>query len=372
MPARVDGSRSKARTAAQNRGEGLLAANMAELALWFGTEEQCERHMLSLRWPRGFECPECGGRSHARVPGRREFRCASCGWQFSATSGTAIAHTHLPLSAWFRAAWLVTRDPRGASAQLVAREMGCSDKAGHAVLGRLRAAMGAEMALCRVGGRWAEVDGADVPCGNDGSAANMAGGGPTDAPVLVAVSAERAALVAVTDQTAGTAEAFCSAHVSRLCEVRTDAHPSLASALAGGWDARAVPSGARGDDPAALPAVHHVISNLKAKLEGTHHGVGAARLQGYCDEFGWAYSHRRGDPFADLLRALARWPHVGVRGAAEAARPRELARPADVADARALEAARKANARGRARLLEGARGRLVGCLAALACAKASP
>ena len=124
--------KSKARTAAQNSGEGMMAANMAELVGRYGTEEACELHMLSLRWPGGFECPKCGCRSYARVSGRREFCCASCRWQFSATSGTAIAHTRLPLAKWFRAAFMVCRDPEGCSAQAVARELGVSDATAHA------------------------------------------------------------------------------------------------------------------------------------------------------------------------------------------------------------------------------------------------
>ena len=130
----MGGKRSKARTAAQNSGDGMMAPNMAELVARWGSEEACEAHMLSLRWPGGFECPRCGRRSFARVSGRREFCCSSCRWQFSATSGTAIAHTRLPLAKWFRAAFMVCSDPRGASAQAVARELGVSDATGDAVV----------------------------------------------------------------------------------------------------------------------------------------------------------------------------------------------------------------------------------------------
>jgi len=314
----MGGTKSKARTAAQNSGEGMMAANMAELVGRYGTEEACELHMLSLRWPGGFECPRCGCRSYARVSGRREFCCASCRWQFSATSGTAIAHTRLPLAKWFRAAFMVCRDPAGCSAQAVARELGVSDATGHAVLGRLRTAMGWAMGLCRVGGDWVELDGTDLACGNDGVACNMAGSGATDAHVMAAVSGTRLALAQASDRTAGSVHAFCAAHVSRGCEVRSDLCTSYAPALAGGWDLRSWGSGGRGDGEGSLPAVHHVFSNLKAKLAATHHGVSAARLQGYLDEFSWKYCHRGSDQLADLLLEVARWPHVrlaDIRGA---------------------------------------------------------
>jgi len=305
--------RSKARTAAQNSGEGMLAPSMAALIGRFGTEEACEAHMVSLRWPEGFECPRCGARSYERVAGRREFRCAGCSWQFSATSGTLIAHTRLPLTKWFRAAYMVCADPRGASAQAVARECGVSDLTGGTMLRRLRAAMGWAMRLCSVGGEWVELDGASVSCGNASGGPRHAGSGLADAPVEVAVSGARLAARALSDVTAGSISEFCAAHVSRLSPLRCDAHPSHGQALSGGWDATARPSAADGDSEASLPAAHHVISNLKAKLEGTCHGVTCDGLQEHLDEFSWKYSHRLGDELADLLGELARWPHVPLR-----------------------------------------------------------
>lgn len=310
-----------ARTAAENAAwaAGVLAPSAEAFLERFGTEEACEAHMLRLRYPGGFECERCGGRELARVGGRREFRCRGCGMQLSATSGTAIASTKLPLTKWFRAAWMVARDPRGASAQAVARECGVSDATGLAMLRRLRAAMGLAMSICRVGGDWVEVDGAHVRCGNDGTAAVGSGPGRTDAPVLVAVSGSRMAIRATSDLTGGTVEAFAAAHVSRGHPVRCDearAHGSLA----GGWDARPARSAAGGDTEASLPAVHHAISNLKAWLVGTFHGVSVGRLQEYADEFSWRYCHRGDDAFAALLLELARWPRVPLSGIREVRR----------------------------------------------------
>jgi transposase-like protein len=173
---------STARTAAQNAPRGI-AGNMAELIGRFGTEEACEAHMVALRWPDGFECPRCGCRSYARVAGRREFRCGGCSWQFSATSGTLLAHTRLPLTKWFRAAFMVCSDARGASAQAVARECGVSDLTAHAMLRRLRSAMGWAMRLCVVEGAWVEADAASVPCASSPARVYA----PGRAPVMVAV-----------------------------------------------------------------------------------------------------------------------------------------------------------------------------------------
>ena len=355
--------KSKARTASQNAPRGI-AGNMAELVGRFGTEEACELHLIGLRWPGGFECPRCGRGAYARVSGRREFRCRSCGWQFSATSGTALAHTKVPLAKWFRAAYMVCSDARGASAQAVARECGVSDATGHAMLRRMRSAMGLAQSLCRVGGGTVELDGASVACGNADGDVRHAGSGKTDAPVLLAVSGARMAARSVSDVTAGSVSEFCAQHVSRRSAVRCDGHPSHRQALGGGWDAAIRASAADGDSEGSLPAVHHAISNLKAKLEGTCHGVTLARLQEHLDEFAWKYSHRLGDQMADLLAELVRWPHVPlsrIRGVCATQPPHEGALDPGYLHNRYVDR----------KMARRARARLVGGIAQLAAARAA-
>ena len=139
------------------------------------------------------------------------------------------------------------------------------------------------------------------------------GSGKTDAPVLVAVSASSCVIRATSDSTQGTLEEFASAHVSRNHEVRCDGHGANL-ALLGGWpNVVARKSAGDGDSEDSLPTVHHIISNFKAMLAGTHHGVSVGRLQEYYDQFSWRYSHRLGDALLDLLRELVRWPHVRLR-----------------------------------------------------------
>ena len=304
-----------ARTAAENAdwAEGKVAASWADFGERFGTEERCEEYLISLKFPEGFACPRCGHGEYAKVGGgRREYRCTGCNRQFSATVGTVLEGTKLPLTKWFRAIRMVAADTRGASAQAVARECGVSDVTGLSMVRRIRAAMGTSMALRRVGGDWVEVDGAHVPCGNwEGSGVRRPGSGTTDAPVLAAVSATGCVPGACSDSDGSSMAEFASAHVSRGHEVRCDDHGANL-ALVGGWDATMRSSAADGDSGASLPAVRHVISNFKAWLAGTFHGVSVTRSRKRRDELSWRYCHRAGDAFADLLADLVRWPHVAL------------------------------------------------------------
>jgi len=51
----------------------------------------------------------------------------------------------------------------------------------------------------------------------------------------------------------------------------------------------------RGDPGAAedyLPIIHLIFSNLKAWINGTHHGVSADHLQAYLNEFAFRFNRR--------------------------------------------------------------------------------
>lgn len=83
-----------------------------------------------------------GGRGCYRLLGRRESVCKQCHRQSSSTVGTVLHRTHFPLTVWFRAICLVTRDKRGISAVQLSRELEISYSSVWYLLHRLRRAMG--------------------------------------------------------------------------------------------------------------------------------------------------------------------------------------------------------------------------------------
>jgi hypothetical protein len=72
----------------------------------FGDEEQCARYLARERWPKGFQCPRCGGPSRGYMASRRVEECAACGYQCSVTAGTIFHKTRVPLTGWF---WAIYR-----------------------------------------------------------------------------------------------------------------------------------------------------------------------------------------------------------------------------------------------------------------------
>lgn len=107
----------------------------------FQTGESCEEYLYQLRWPAGFACPKCGGAGCYRLRGRREYICRHCHRQSSVTAGTVLHRTHLPLTVWLWAIYLVACDKRGISVVQLSSELNIAYSSAWYLLHRLRKAM---------------------------------------------------------------------------------------------------------------------------------------------------------------------------------------------------------------------------------------
>ncbi len=157
---------------------------LAELEARFATEAACREYLVQLRWPDGFVCPRCQGRS-VWTTNRHLLVCAGCQYQASPTAGTIFQDSRKPLTMWFRAIWWVTTQKNGASALGLQRILGLgSYVTAWTWLHKLRRAMvrpGRE----RLRG-WVEVDEAYV-----GGLEEGAQGRKTETKALVVVACEQ-------------------------------------------------------------------------------------------------------------------------------------------------------------------------------------
>jgi len=125
--------------------------NLKDLQANFDTNEKCLEFIEKLRWPDGVRCVVCGcvdvyriQSSSEKQRSRRLFECVepSCRQQFSATSGTIMHDTHLPLQTWLMAIALITQAKKGMSAKQLQRHLGLgSYKTAWHLAHRIREAM---------------------------------------------------------------------------------------------------------------------------------------------------------------------------------------------------------------------------------------
>jgi transposase-like protein len=117
--------------------------NLPKLVEQFGSEDKCRAFLEGLRWPNGPECSKCGGQSISRIQTRKLFECndESCRHQFSVTAGTVFHDSHLPLSKWFMAVYLMGESKKGISARQLQRILGVTYKTAWYLAHRIRSAM---------------------------------------------------------------------------------------------------------------------------------------------------------------------------------------------------------------------------------------
>src|SRR5438445_7341558 len=115
--------------------------NLPKLIEKFGNDEKCRARLTELRWPNGVSCPRCQSKSISKVLERDQYDCNACRYQFSVTSGTIFPDTHLPLSKWFLAIYLMTESKKGISALQMKRTLGIAYQTAWYLCHRIRAAM---------------------------------------------------------------------------------------------------------------------------------------------------------------------------------------------------------------------------------------
>ncbi len=288
-----------------------FSGTLVQVESRFGSEQACWDYLVKLRWPEGFVCPRCGGRT-AWTTTRRLFVCATCQHQTSVTAGTIFQDRRKPLTLWFRAIWWITTQKHGASALELQRVLGLgSYVTAWTWLHKLRRAMvrpGRERLQGRV-----ELDEVFV-----GGIEEGVRGRQTETKALVAVACEergkgigRIRMRRIPDASAASLEAFLAEAVEPGSVVHTDGWDGYSGLTTKGYRHRVTVAETPRLASLLFPRVHLVASLLKRWLLGTHQGaVSYTHLDYYLDEFVFRFNRRtsrsRGKLFQRLVeQALA-------------------------------------------------------------------
>jgi transposase-like protein/DNA-directed RNA polymerase subunit RPC12/RpoP len=89
--------------------------NEVEFENRFSNDQACYQYLFQLRWPDGFECPNCRHRAFW-VSSKSIYICTRCERNFSLTAGTVMHGTKKPLRYWFKAMWWFTTRKSGVNA----------------------------------------------------------------------------------------------------------------------------------------------------------------------------------------------------------------------------------------------------------------
>src|ERR1035438_198061 len=96
------------------------------LAKEYSDEDKARALLESLLWPNGPVCPRCHfnevykitPRPGSKSPTRKGvYKCAACREHFTVTVGTILEDSHLPISKWLMAFFILFRSDLGAKAR---------------------------------------------------------------------------------------------------------------------------------------------------------------------------------------------------------------------------------------------------------------
>ena len=264
----------------------------------FPDDDACAAWLVQRRWPDGFVCPGCGLKRAWRLAAKSwTWECADCGRQTSATAGTIMHGTHLPLRTWFIAAHLVATHSNGISAlQLQAKlEIG-SYKAAWLLLHKLRRAM-VDPERDPLEGM-IEIDETSIAYRTKDDPVASGAGRSHDGKLLVVGAVEckdggrpgRIRLSVIPDFSAKTLKGFVASATSDGSTVLTDAFSSYQGMAGRTHLPKTVGVMAA---HVLLPWIHRVFANLKRLALGVYHGFRRAHLQSYLDEFVYRWNRRR-------------------------------------------------------------------------------
>jgi transposase-like protein len=277
------------------------AIDLCELVERFPDDQKCRNYLEHLRWRDGVRCPKCQGERISSILKRDQYDCDSCRYQFSVTAGTIFHDTHLPLTKWFLATYLLCQSRKGMSANQLKRMLRINYRTAWYLCHRIRHAMIEAPPLEKMNGT-VEVDETYVGGKQHGKGVWY---GKNQKEVVVGIRQRGGDLrfFHAEDAKSGTLARYIKENVSGDVDVLvTDEFSAYPYALkkAGMSD---VPhktiehkSGVYVKGDIHTNTVESAFSLLKRGIMGTWHRISAKHLQAYLNEMTWRFDNRK-NPF---------------------------------------------------------------------------
>jgi len=301
-------------------GVGAMAQqetmNLLKFRDKFPDENACRKHLFQIRWPEGFHCPRCGHQHFYYIDTRKLYECKACRHQTSVTAGTIMHKTHTKLDVWFLSVYLVGHDKRGVSAKQLMQDIDVSYPTAWLMLHKIRKAMGDRDAMYKLAGI-VELDDAYFGAPTEGG---KRGRGTDKTPAVIGLSLDQQGRpqyvkVSVVD----SLKAFKLAQVAKEIikpgsTISADMHRSYQCLKNEGFDLDAKLFNPK-ENPDHLKWLHTAVSNLKALIAGTYHGLDPKHLQAYFNEFSYRFNRRKfkGQLFNRLLDACVKTVTITYR-----------------------------------------------------------
>ena len=275
----------------------------------FTDEDKAREYMEFLRWGNaGPVCPHCGGADPYRLTPKEGsktrkgvLKCRACRKQFTVTVGTVFEDSHVKLTKWVQAIYLIGASKKGISAHQIHRMLGVTYRSAWFMAHRLRYAMTAAPLAAKLKGT-VEIDEGYIGGKRKGGRGRTPADGGRKAAVAVLVERDgRVRAMPMQRIDGATMERAIREHVepgSKLMTDETNIYSSIrvkGHQRIAGMERQSVNHGSgefvRGD--VYTNTAEGFISLLKRGIVGTFHHIGKGHLGKYVSEFEFRYNARK-------------------------------------------------------------------------------
>jgi transposase-like protein len=266
----------------------------------FGTEERCIKHLEAIRWPEGLRCIRCKSARVMNFEGtgktgkaRNLYECVDCRYQYSVTTGTIFHDTHLPLTKWFLAIYMICSAKKGVSAKELQRQLSTSYKTAWYMAHRIRLAMQQDDDFCLTFAGVCEVD--ETYIGGKGK--GQRGRSTANKTPVLGIKEKTSGKIrmqAAKDVTGSTLAKFIRKHADAGAEIHTDEFSGYFGLDGSEYKHKSVKHADEyvTAEGVTTNGVENVWSLFKRGIIGQFHKVSAKYLPLYLDEFAFRFNNR--------------------------------------------------------------------------------
>jgi transposase-like protein len=285
----------------ENANKTKAQPSIFEVMKRFNTEEKCIKHYEQIRFPDGIFCIRCDSARVFQFQGKGKtdkvrylYECVDCRYQFSVTTGTIFHDSHLPLTKWFLAIYMICSAKKGISAKQLQRELDTSYKTAWYMAHRIRLAMSQDDSFCEQFSGVCEVD--ETYVGGKGKG-RRGRGSETKIPVvgIKEKTSGKIRLKSVHNVKAATLAEFIRLHAEAGSEIHTDQWNGYNWLGYSEFVHKRVNHSLEyvTDDGIHTNGIENVWSLFKRGVVGVYHKVSAKYLDLYLDEFSFRFSNAK-------------------------------------------------------------------------------
>ncbi|VTZ28237.1 transposase [Methylocella tundrae] len=254
-------------------------------------------------WPEGPVCPHCGGFDRISKMGGKStrigaYKCYQCRKPFTVKVGTVFESSHVPMTLWLQAMFLMTSSKKGISSNQLHRTLCVTLKTAWFMSHRIRLAM-QTVGLAPMGGEGATIEIDETVIGKQEGAPKDAAFHGSNFRNFVLTLVERGGSSRsfhVEGSTIGTLMPIIRANVAKGTSVMTDTAPWYKTMNRDGYFASHETVNHTQDEyvrgHVTTNTVEGFYSVFKRGMRGIYQHCGERHLHRYLAEFDFRYSNR--------------------------------------------------------------------------------